>query len=154
MVSPAFWGGLGACVFLLKTLSDKGRENQFDSRSLQGWRTRILLGAVLGSVIVYIYDPESFLEGSLQVDANAIAFFTGVGIKVMYGAIEKTIDELAQRFNLDSVRKVKSREGVIREYLEQELALLDPKENKHKRECVLSLIDGITRPPQNPSQGS
>ena len=98
--SPFFWGALGSCVFLMKRISDKAAKRCFDSRRWRGWTTRILLGAILGTVVVYIYDPGSFTEKNIDLDANAVAFFTGVGVRVIYGGIEKTINVLAQKFNI------------------------------------------------------
>ena len=74
-IGPFLWGGIGACVYLLKHLSDKAQEKIFDSRDLKGWFTRILLGGMLGTVVSYVYDPESFAKSDIQIDANAIAFF-------------------------------------------------------------------------------
>ena len=74
--SPFFWGALGSCVFLMKRISDKAAKRCFDSRRWRGWTTRILLGAILGTVVVYIYDPGSFTEENINLGANAVAFFT------------------------------------------------------------------------------
>jgi hypothetical protein len=110
-LSPFIWGGLGSCVYLLKTLSDKAADHSFDHRQLQGWGARIMLGAVLGAVLQYVYNPESFTTQSLKLDASAVAFLTGVGVKVVYGAIEKTIDMLATKMNLAAVRSASTRGG-------------------------------------------
>lgn len=143
-LSPFFWGGVGACVYLLKNLSDKARAKTFDTRDLQGWVTRIFLGAILGSVVRYVYAP--FKSDVSQIDANAVAFFTGIGIKVIYGAIEKTIEQLAEKFNLDTARKDAAQDGVIRAYLEQRLARFDPDKQASQREVLLQLIDELNRP--------
>ena len=92
-LSPMAWAGLGSCVYLLKRLTDIAAERQFDSAFLQGWKTRILLGAVLGGVILYIFDTD-FIVGT-EFDSNGVAFLTGLGVKVVYGALEKLVDTLA-----------------------------------------------------------
>lgn len=99
-LSPLAWGGLGTCVFLLKTLSDKVANATFDGRLLQGVRTRILLGAVLGFIVTKIFDPSG-----LGFSLAAIAFLTGLGIKVVYGALENTVEALAAKFNLGSLER-------------------------------------------------
>ncbi len=107
-LSPFFWGGLGASVYLVKRLSDELSSFRFDSRQFNGWFTRIMLGAVLGAAVVFIFDPDLFTDGegkSLALSTNVIAFLTGIGIKVVYGAIEQTIETLGDKLNLAAVRR-------------------------------------------------
>ena len=60
-----------------------------------------MLGGLLGLIFAYIYDPNGWLDSEhLNFDTNAIAFFTGVGVRVFYGGIEKFIDVIAEKFNL------------------------------------------------------
>ena len=142
-LSPFFWGGLGSCVFLLKTLSDKAAERSFDHRQLQGWGTRIVLGAVLGAVVQYVYNPASFTTESFRLDASAVAFLTGVGVKVVYGAIEKTIDVLASKMSLDTLRRARAPAEPVLAYLDQALAKTrDP----DKRKLLTELIGELGRP--------
>lgn len=118
-LSAFFWGGLGSCVYLLKVLSDRASERSFDRRQLQGWGTRIMLGAILGAVVQYLYNPSSFTSEAVKLDASAVAFFTGVGVKVVYGAIEKTIDTLASKMNLAAIRRGQSPEETVATYISQ-----------------------------------
>ncbi len=142
-LSPFFWGGLGSCVFLLKTLSDKAAERSFDHRQLQGWGTRIVLGAVLGAVVQYVYNPASFTTESFRLDASAVAFLTGVGVKVVYGAIEKTIDVLASKMSLDTLRRARAPAEPVLAYLDQALAKTrDP----DKRKLLTEIIGELGRP--------
>lgn len=110
-LSPFFWGGLGACVYLAKRLSDKAHEQTFDGALLQGYQTRIWLGAVLGAIVQYIYEPSSLTTSEVNLDANAVAFLTGVGVKVVYGGIERTVASLGQALNLEGLRKARPRDG-------------------------------------------
>ncbi len=107
-LSPFFWGGLGASVYLVKRLSDELSSFRFDSRQFNGWFTRIMLGAVLGAAVVFIFDPDLFTDGEgkpLQLSTNVVAFLTGIGVKVVYGAIEQTIETLGDKLNLAAVRR-------------------------------------------------
>ncbi len=110
--SPFWWGGLGACVFLMKRLSDKAAERCFDSQRWKGGGTRIMLGALLGLIVAHIYNTgdDSGVEG-LKLGPSAIAFFTGVSVRVFYGIIEKTIDAIAEKFNLGSSNKKQNPSG-------------------------------------------
>jgi hypothetical protein len=126
---PLFWGGLGSCVFLLKRLSDFAADSTYTRDKIHGWNTRILLGAVLGGILQYIFVPKVQAGGgteAVQLGANAVAFLAGVGVKVVYGAIEKTVDLLADKLNLSSLRTAKANPPDIAGFLMQELARADP----------------------------
>ena len=112
-LTPFVWGGLGACVYLLKKLYDIAAERAFDRSRLHGWYLRVILGAIFGAVVRFIYDPSSFVGNGINLDANAVAFFTGIGVKVIYGAIESTIIALSERMNLDNVRRERIRSSVV-----------------------------------------
>ena len=73
-------------------------------------------------------------------------FFTGLGIKAVYGAFEKTIDQLVTKFNLDVVRKTPGQNALVRNYLEQRLAQFNPETHTAERKIVLQLIDELSRP--------
>ena len=104
-LTPFFWGGLGSCIYLIKKIQDKSADFQYEHAKLRGWIPRILLGAILGATMQFIFDPSSFGEGVGHLNANAIAFLTGIGVKVVYGAIEKLVATLADRLGLKQLRK-------------------------------------------------
>ena len=99
-LAPFLWGGLGSCVFLLKKLSDKAAASQYDPDKLKGWGTRILLGSVLAAAVVSLYDPSAFTGNAAGFGPNGIAFLTGLGVKVVYGALERTVEVLSDKLNL------------------------------------------------------
>ena len=144
-LSPFFWGGLGSCVYLLKKLSDRASERTFYSKILHGWGIRILLGAILGSIVQYLYDPSSLTDGQIRLDANAVAFLVGVGTKVVYGAIEKTIVTLAEKMNLAALRGGRDDSAVIGTYLSNKLAKTDEAREPEKRKMIKDLIDELDR---------
>lgn len=112
LLSPFFWGGLGACVYLLKKLSDFASEQKFDPVLLKGYQTRIWLGALLGAVVQYIFfDAENITSTKVMFGANAVAFLSGVGVKVVYGAIEKTVASLGEAMNLDALKRPPPKQG-------------------------------------------
>lgn len=143
--TPFFWGALGSMAYLLKRLSDFAEERTFDYSSSHGWTTRIFLGAMLGGVIQFIYDPSVFVnaDAGFKLNANALGFLTGVGVKVVYGAIEKTIDTLASKMNLDAIRTTKSDTASIRVYLNDQLANTNRETEPEKRKLLLALLDNV-----------
>ena len=54
---PAAWGGIGACVFLMKRISDKLFELAYEESRMCGIDTRIFLGAMLGVASVALALP-------------------------------------------------------------------------------------------------
>ena len=98
---PAAWGGLGACVFLSKRISDKLFEMAFEISRMRGDLTRIFLGAILGVVVVVLFFPsfsEQLQIGGTDWAPGMAAFIAGLGVKPVYAAFESLSEELARRF--------------------------------------------------------
>ena len=146
-ITPFLWGALGSCVYLLKVFSDLAENNVFTEDKLQGWGTRITLGAILGGVIQFIYDESAFGNSGLKLDANAIGFLAGVGVKVVYGALEKTIEKMSSFMNLDTIKKAKTDNNEIRRYLNEKISELgDGEEDKKKITLIQGFILDLNRP--------
>ena len=98
---PAAWGGLGACVFLAKRISDKLFEMAYEEARMRGDLTRVFLGAMLGVVVVVLFFP-SFGEQTLLGESGWVpgmaAFIAGLGVKPVYAGFESLSEELARRF--------------------------------------------------------
>jgi hypothetical protein len=102
-LTPFFWGGLGACVFLLKRVQDAAQTSTYEHHLMQNWITRILIGGVLAAIVLIIFDPSTFTAEALPLRPAAIAFLTGLGVKAVYGGLERLIDEIAKRFKVESL---------------------------------------------------
>lgn len=102
------WAMLGSCVFLVKKHADLAAKFQFDRhKSQNGWVPRVLIGTVIGGIAPFIFDLNYISETG--IDENAASFLIGLSVKVFYGAIEKTVNEVAERFNLTSIKSPKSK---------------------------------------------
>ena len=146
--APFFWGALGSMAYLLKKLSDIADERSFDSARAHGWITRIFLGAMLGGIVQFIYDPTVFAGGAagFKMSAIALGFLTGLGVKVVYGAIEKTIDVLASKMNLDAIRKTKNELSSVQLFLNEQLSKTDKEHDAEKRRAILALLNDLQDP--------
>lgn len=144
-LSPFLWGAIGACVYLLKRLYDIAQDGSFDSAKLHGWYIRVILGSILGAIVFHIYNISELDEGSVNIDAKALAFFTGLGVKVVYGAFERTIELLAEKLNLGAVRR--ARQGVmnVRSYLNSMINEVDPAAEPEKHRLLTELRDKAER---------
>lgn len=100
---PFFWGGTGACVYLLKTLSDLSADYKFSTQKYQGGFSRIFLGALFGGVVVNLFydtaEMQSAIEGlnAASLAPSAVAFISGLGVRAIYGAFEKLVDTVHDR---------------------------------------------------------
>lgn len=110
-LSPFFWGALGSCVYLLKAVQDAARENVYEHHWMQGWGTRVLIGGILAAIVLIMFDPSTLTAESLPLRPAAIAFLIGLGVKAVYGALEKTIETLSDKLNLESIRRLPAPKG-------------------------------------------
>lgn len=141
--TPFLWGALGSCVYLLKRLNDMAEERLFDRAASRGWTTRIVLGAILGGAVQYIYDPKLFSEEGFKLGASAIGFLTGVGVKIVYGAIEKTVQVLAEKMNLETVKRDGTDTVPIRHYLAEQLSRVDKAKDPASFDALTALLANL-----------
>ena len=107
LLSPALWGGLGACIFLTKRISDKLFELAYEESRMRGDVTRIFLGSMLGVVAVVLIFPdftERVVLGEASLGPATVAFVAGLGVKPVYAAFESLSEELARRFSGRRIR--------------------------------------------------
>lgn len=98
---PAFWGGIGGCVFLMKRISDKLFALAYEKSRHRGDVTRIVLGSMIGVVTVVLFFPEfgdNLQVGEINLGPRAAAFIAGLGVKPIYAAFESLTEFLARRF--------------------------------------------------------
>lgn len=92
------WGAIGSCLFLMKRISDQMREFTFRESLLSGDGTRIVIGAIIGLVVVWIFFLEfdkQIAVGNVEFGAASAAFLSGLGVKAVYGALEQLVEVLA-----------------------------------------------------------
>lgn len=98
---PAFWGGIGSCIFLMKRISDKLFDMAYEKARVRGDGTRIFLGAMLGVVTVVLLFPnfsDRIILGKVNLAPATAAFIAGLGVKPIYAGFESLSEELARRF--------------------------------------------------------
>lgn len=139
---PFIWGGLGACMYLSMNLYDIAKHRAFDRTKLHGWVLRVILGSILAAVTVYLFNPAAFTQDQLPLEAKSMAFLVGLSVKVVYGAFEKLLQTLIEKFNLDSLRK--DGQGKGRNLLNLEIAkqLSDPdiEADVEKQKALIRLL--------------
>lgn len=107
---PALWGGVGACTFLAKHLSNRLADQAYERVRQQGDTVRIFLGAMIGVFAVVVLtdfgssagdlsDTSTAEPASIAMSAVVIAFASGLAVKPIYAAIETLANALASRFS-------------------------------------------------------
>ena len=99
LLFPALWGGIGACTFLMKRLSDKLFELSYEEARQRGELVRIVLGAVIGVVATQLF--AEFSSDTSRLPVMTTAFVAGLGVKPVYAAFESLIEGLARRLGPD-----------------------------------------------------
>ncbi len=127
LLVPALWGGIGACTFLAKHLSNRLSEQAYERVRQQGDVVRIFLGSMIGVFAVVVFTDFGSPVGELAppgagatrardtsgVATSAadpapiamgpvvIAFASGLAVKPIYAAIETLANALASRLSRD-----------------------------------------------------
>ena len=73
LMMSTVWGGMGACVFLAKRISDRLAEMAYEDARMRGDGIRVFLGAMLGVVVVGL-----FFSGSGRPETVSIEELTGL----------------------------------------------------------------------------
>ena len=123
LLIPALWGGVGACTFLAKHLSNRLSEQAYERVRQQGDIVRIFLGAMIGVFAVVVLTDFGSSVGELgapgagdtsagdtsaantsaddpapiAMGAVVSAFASGLAVKPIYAAIETLANSLASR---------------------------------------------------------
>ena len=95
LLFPALWGGIGACTFLMKRLSDKLFELSYEEARQRGEVVRVVLGAVIAVVATQLF--TDFSSDTSRLPVMTTAFVAGLGVKPVYAAFESLIEGLAGR---------------------------------------------------------
>lgn len=139
---PFIWGGLGACMYLSMNLYDIAKYRAFDRTKLHGWVLRVILGSILAAVTVYLFNPTAFTKDELPLEAKSLAFLVGLSVKVVYGAFEKIVQTLIEKFNLDSLKREGLDQGknLMRLEIAKQLADPDLDSSQEKQQALIELL--------------
>ena len=102
LLVPALWGGIGACTFLAKHLSNKLSEQAYERARQQGDVVRVFLGAMIGVFAVVVFTDFETTSNPTATSPIAmgpivIAFASGLAVKPIYAGIESLTNALASR---------------------------------------------------------
>ena len=103
MLVPAVWGAVGACVYMLKRISDKLGKLAYEQFRQLGNEASILLGVILAVVMVDIIistQSQFIAADDVNMGPMVLAFAIGLSIKPIYAAFEIMLKGGTERFQI------------------------------------------------------
>jgi len=103
---PYGYGGLGSCVYLLKSGHRHLYERTFDLRRRPEYLNRIVLGTIAGGAIILFVDRLTDDDGNVvNLSAAALGFLAGYSTDFLYSAIERIVSAVLPKVGLTSVQR-------------------------------------------------
>ena len=103
---PYAYGGLGSCVYLLRSAHIYIHERTFDLQRKPEYFNRIVLGTIGGGAIVLFINQIATDEGTLiQLSAAALGFIAGYSTDFLFNTLERLIGALLPKVGLETMRR-------------------------------------------------
>jgi hypothetical protein len=87
---PVFLGMLGACTYVVRTISDQIKDFTFSRTSPLRHILRVVLGSIVGLVVVTFIDAPT----AVKLSASAWAFVAGYAIEPVFATFDAIADKL------------------------------------------------------------
>jgi hypothetical protein len=109
LLTPWAYGGLGACVYLLRSAHVFIYQRSFDVHHKPEYFNRIVLGAVAGGAILLFVDHLTNDEGQVvQLSSAALGFLAGYNTDFLFTAIERISAAILPKVGIDTVQTAKA----------------------------------------------
>lgn len=109
ILQPYAYGGLGSCVYLLRSGHRFIYERSFDLRRRPEYFNRIILGTIGGGAIILLVDHLTDDNGQvIKLSAAALGFIAGYSTDFLFNAIERLVNAVLPKVGFDSVRRAPS----------------------------------------------
>ncbi len=90
-ILPLLYGLLGACVYILRTLSSRIKTNTYTEIANINLKIRLFLGMLGGMVIAWFVTPENSGEIFKSLSPFALAFLAGYSIELLFASMDRII---------------------------------------------------------------
>jgi len=145
LATPWVYGGLGACVYLLRQAHIFIYERSFDVRRKPEYLNRILLGAVAGGAILLFVDKLAGSQGAIiRLSSAALGFLTGYNTDFLFSTIDRLAPALLPRKPEDLAAGQKARGTTTQPANINDLAERMEKAKGADKEFYRSLIAKLT----------
>jgi hypothetical protein len=106
ILNPYAYGGLGSCVYLLRSAHQYIHERTFDIRRMPEYFNRILLGTISGGAIILFVEQITTDNGEvIKLSSAALGFLAGYSTDFLFSTIERIISAILPKTGLDSVKR-------------------------------------------------
>lgn len=103
---PWTYGGLGACVYLLRSAHSLIYQRTFDLRRKPEYFGRIVLGAISGGAIILFVNQIVGEDGAvIQLSSAALGFLAGYSTDFLFSTLERVIGAILPRVGIDTVKR-------------------------------------------------
>lgn len=92
-VLPMLYGMLGACVYVLRSLSEKIKANIYTKSVNANMWMRIVLGMLSGLVFAWFVMPENMAGVFKSLSPFALAFLVGYNVELMFFVMDRLIQK-------------------------------------------------------------
>jgi len=153
LMTPWAYGGVGACVYLLRSAHVFIYQRCFDVRRKPEYFNRILLGAVAGGAILLFVNQITEDDGTVvHLSSAALGFLAGYNTDFLFSTIERVSAALLPKVGIDSVQKAPG--GTQPVNINDLAARMDNAVGPDKElyRSMISRLTGARTPPQNPEQ--
>lgn len=94
---PLFYGLLGSCVYILRTLSAEIRSRTYSEGSNIGFQIRLYLGMLGGMVIAWFVVPDASDGLFKSLSPFALAFLAGYSVELLFSAMDKLLSAFTSK---------------------------------------------------------
>jgi hypothetical protein len=106
LLVPWAYGGLGSCVYLLRSAHTYIYQRTFDLRRKPEYFNRILLGTICGGAIILFVNQLMGDDGTvIQLSSAALGFLAGYSTDFLFNTIERIIAAVLPKVGLETVKR-------------------------------------------------
>jgi hypothetical protein len=103
LLTPWAYGGLGSCIYLLRSAHSYIWQRTFDIRRKPEYLNRILLGTMAGGAIILFVNNIAGEDGTaIQLSSAALGFLSGYSTDFLFNTIERIIAAILPKGNDDT----------------------------------------------------
>ncbi len=97
-ILPLLYGLLGACLYVLRSLAQDIRTRSFTRDLVVVYHLRMVMGALAGSIMVWLFMDVIKEEASLEsLTPPALAFVVGYGVEILFAFLDRIIEAFSPR---------------------------------------------------------
>lgn len=156
-LEPFAYGGLGACVELLRTCHQYIANRSFNRARRAEYHSRLILGVIAGGTVMLLAETIIDDGETINLSSAALAFIAGFKVDFLYQAITRIADAILPKVGVRSVRRADQDDWFAPPRARAvDLAALakqvDEAQTPEGRAAAQRLLDRLTKRPKGPDE--